>query len=502
MLRVYIRSISIKVSNQDRVKYNFKPTSNLITSSGKNTLGKTSLVRFLLWGLGLNISLTNSFFAAYSETEIILEKSNIKSIIRKNHNLELISISGERSTYDLPNDEEFVLNKLFSGIPKDLLEFVIGYFYFDQDGGYKSWNKGPVVQKLSKSDSKEYKISIQVILSEIGDIDFKKFAKTQQALKQISEQTKQVNKIIRTNEIVNSSQSKSVAGFETEDEQLRDKIAQKRLELARVTEKEKMYTQNLKDQKNLEMLITKLKLQVNIDGSIYEVTNQNLVQDPTLEIKLSEYANYYKKLSQSISSELHDLTENRKVLLAANENDPKDTLFDEISGYSKLRKLLTYSGISSNDTKAAHKEIMTSLKEHKKKFENDIKSQDAYAQIWNEAVKLARDLNLSTFFSYKKNRLLDESIKASGAKRTQVIFVYRLAVLKYFMSTFNFFPPLVVDSPASSEMDERNLEQVLKMIKNNFSELQILIATNQNTDIKFDNTLHIENGVIKTLTDN
>lgn len=59
-----------------------------------------------------------------------------------------MTVSGETIAYKLLNDEESVLSRLFSEISKAILEFVIGYFYFDQDGGCKSWSKGPVVQKL------------------------------------------------------------------------------------------------------------------------------------------------------------------------------------------------------------------------------------------------------------------------------------------------------------------------------------------------------------------
>ena len=92
-----------------------------------------------------------------------------------------------------------------------------------------------------------------------------------------------------------------------------------------------------------------------------------------------------------------------------------------------------------------------------------------------------------------------DRISESGAQRSLVVVAYRLGIMKYLYETYKIATPLVLDSPASSEMDTANLNRLLLMITKKFPEFQIIVATNQKTDVEFTNKITLINGVVDTL---
>ncbi|MFC6163221.1 hypothetical protein ACFP3T_00775 [Lactiplantibacillus dongliensis] len=492
-----IDSINIIYSNTAPKQYSLSDTSTLMSSDGKNTKGKTSLIRFLIWGLGFNVSLTNQFKLMYSETVITLKDSPFISINRKGNKVILKSDDNENS-YSLPNDEDKVLKLIFPNVPVDILPQLLGFMYFDQDGGYKAWNRNVVTQRLGNDRS--YKISIESLLASLGKVDYQDFLSKQKSLDKVKKETTNFGNLLNSIYHISPDTHAELANVESDIQNLNDQISQRELELTRIKNKRMIYSSSLKDQNNFNSLLKKLSIKIKVGKNIVNVTDENIIQDRHLNTRLTEFEKHYRHMENTMSKELNNLKEKRDVLISTHTepNDPEN-LFNSENNFKHLLDLLRSSGISLQDTHAATSDISTAAIKNNKEFKEDIKKTPAYSDIWNTIVFLASKIGLSGSINHHNNRLLASKISESGARRSLTVISYRLGILRYLYDTYNIQPPLIFDSPASSEMDTENLNVLLSMITSQFSEFQTIIATNQETDTFFDKKIIIQDGVIGTL---
>ncbi|HJE45253.1 hypothetical protein [Levilactobacillus namurensis] len=491
-----IKSIIISYSNTKPKEFIFSETNNLISSNGKNTRGKTSLIRFLIWGLGFNVALTNHFKPMYSETLITLKKSPILSINRKGNKIVLTFVD-KKHQFILPNDENQVHKLVFPEIPSKILPQLLGFIYFDQDGGYKAWNRNTVTQRLGNDRS--YKISIESLLAILGKIDYESYFNMQSSLEKVKKETTSFTNLLDSLHLsqLNSSDLRNSVQKNILD--LNDDISKKELELSQIKEKRSIYSSSLRDQKNFNRLLKKLSIKIKNGKNIIDVTNENIIQDKHLNTRLTEFEKYYRYQENTLSRELSVLKEKRDVLIATSpNNEDVSTLFTSENNFKRLTNLLSVSGISLEDTKAATATISIASRDNKIQFLNKIKNTSAYSGIWNIIVSLSSKVGLSSSINHRNNRLLATKVSESGARRSLTVIVYRLGILKYLHDVYNAQLPLIFDSPASSEMDTDNLDILLTMITTQFSNFQIFIATNQETEISFSKKIIILNGVVDT----
>lgn len=73
---------------------------------------------------------------------------------------------------------------------------------------------------------------------------------------------------------------------------------------------------------------------------------------------------------------------------------------------------------------------------------------------------------------------------SSGAKRMMLVLAYRLAYLDFLKLKQSISLPLIIDSPAQ-ELDQKNLSLMLDVLKEKFSNHQIIIATTTLLDLPY-----------------
>lgn len=499
-----IKSITIKYSNVSvnlLKKYSFDKTKiNLISSNGINSRGKTSLIRFIIWGLGYNISLTSEFSSSYAETQIEIEQSDLSTIVRKRNTIEFHYKDNTVESLSLPDDALEIEKSIFSNIitdVDDVYKQLIGYFYFEQDSGYHAWNRGSVIQQLD-DDSVSYKINIDALLAAWVNVDYDKYLKQKSYYTSASNATKGLTKLIDTAKNISLNDSN-----QEKAQQISDKISQLTLELERVKERKAIYSQSIKDYEAFYSLIDKLAINIKYGGKIISVTKDNLLDDKRLNFKLRGYKGYYSDLEKRLEKDIKDLKKDRSLLLTITENDKQTELIEADNNYKKIQKSVLSTGISSKEIDRVHRQMYGLKTRWENDFKDKLISSIAYTDIWNNIVNLAENIKFqgsSKYFGFKENNLLRRKMPFSGADRTMAVLVYRLGILLYLEKIFNIKLPIIIDSIASQEMDKINVASVISMLKKHFKGHQIIIATNQAVNLTKDiNKMLIINGVFGTL---
>ena len=136
-----INSIEISSSFKSK-KYDLENSFNLIFSE-KNSKGKTTLLRFILYGLGYNIPPTEGIgdFDNYRIKVLVTINKNQVSLIRNGESITLKNDNDEKVF--LLQEEQYELQALLFGI-EDLLilENLLAVFYIDQEKGWTMLNRG------------------------------------------------------------------------------------------------------------------------------------------------------------------------------------------------------------------------------------------------------------------------------------------------------------------------------------------------------------------------
>ena len=124
----------------------------------------------------------------------------------------------------------------------------------------------------------------------------------------------------------------------------------------------------------------------------------------------------------------------------------------------------------------------------------DILNGHAFAGIGGVVVTGVRDLNDTHEFVMNHNALGKE---LSGAVLHKTVFAFRLAYIIEIEKALGIKLPIILDSPSGKEVDQANIQLVVDILKRDFSDNQIIIASIFRYDFDEVNTIEIVNRLIE-----
>ncbi|WP_208606700.1 hypothetical protein [Exiguobacterium profundum] len=206
---------------------------------------------------------------------------------------------------------------------------------------------------------------------------------------------------------------------------------------------------------------TGLEIPVKKDNIIHFSENQRYIETRLLMLKndFSKVNKEIKELELEIkkSSNLFSLqSEIKKVdYLISKVNIPFEHLEKTISSLKKQKKLLNAEikkKISANNT------VLNNLH--------------------SNILKYADLLNVGQYINQKKDYIFTSDLKSlSGAVLHKIVFSFKMAYITELQNYLGYKVPIVLDSPSGRELDKVNIEETLQILKSDFSENQIIIAS-------------------------
>ncbi|MDR2408151.1 MAG: hypothetical protein LBE13_08575, partial [Bacteroidales bacterium] len=129
-------------------KFLFQSTVNIIHSE-KNSVGKTTLLRFLIYALGYAVPSTKGINFNNFELELIVEtEDGKKCTLFRNNNIIIFFRDKEELTFSLPSDLNELHQKVFGIKNCEVLENLLGVFYVDQEKGWTLLNRGKAIGNI------------------------------------------------------------------------------------------------------------------------------------------------------------------------------------------------------------------------------------------------------------------------------------------------------------------------------------------------------------------
>ena len=473
-----MKIIALKVkSGLFEKDFTFNTNINIIYSS-KNGCGKTTLVRMLLYALGFNIPNTKNL--KFEKLELILSLQheslgNIKLIREHNIQIELHK-DNKIQTFSLPSERLRLHKLIFNTTNEDILNNILGTFYIDQEKGWTLLNRGKVIGSVH--------FNIEELFRGLGNKDSSKL---------IQEKNNIINQINQYNQIFKISEYQKL--IETEANELMtdfDSALINKLEILRIEYVQKLREFRkiglLTDNKNFKKYIEEMKILVQINDLIFPLTSNNIVG--------------YTDSIESIKSKLLFITNDINRISSQIKELEKSLPYKDDQGQLFITEKWTKSFNASLSkipiNKRAIEEHIRFLKAQQENINRKLKvltreNNSAIVSFYKIIQEYAQKLQINLGTDIPLNYIFTSNLKElSGALLQKLVFAFKIGYILETEKALGIKLPIIIDSPTAKELDAQNVKLMLDILKNDFPNNQIIIASIYKYDFDDNNTTFIE----------
>lgn len=471
------KSIHLKEGFFERT-IKFSEGVNLIHSE-KNSCGKTTLLRFMLYALGYNIPNTRKIKFDRCEVELEIECEMAGTVLLKRYSDIAIEATFEdkKSTFVLP-EQKADLHKIIFGTENiDILENILGAFYVDQEKGWTLLNRGVVIGSIH--------FNIEELIRGLAGCDCSDLIRKESQLSRELTKYKQMFSVAQYKETLDEESGTLVAdSYEEETDvainQLLLRKKQLKAELRRIDN-------TLSDNRRFKKFVVDMKLLIEApDGSVFPVTENNIVgMNDAIDLLVAKRKIVSTELAK-ISSQLDRLEKE------------KDKEYEQLEFYKSASQLEIF------DKRIARMPINPlAIKQEIGRLEKEIKSvrteitnitknnNKVVSALSQDVIKYAEELGLGNQETIPASYLFTSNLKElSGAVLHKTAFAFRLAYIIAIENALKIKLPIILDSPSGKEVDHANIKLMMDILKRDFADHQIIIASIFNYD--FDEAKIIE----------
>lgn len=457
-----IKSIYIRDGLFER-NITFEENVNLIFSK-KNSCGKTTLIRLILYAMGYSVPSTKKikFEKCFTKIELILDSGDNIFLTRENsYSISLIS-DNEEEIYVLPEQICALHSKLFCTDNVDILNNLLGAYYFDQEKGWTLLNRGVVIGSIH--------FNIDEMVRGISGKDCSTLIAREKRIGSDLAKYRQMFSISQYRDSISEDSLVTDTYQETKNielEQLRMKQSSIEREIRRIN-------QSITGNRKFQEFVADMKLLIKTeDGQCITVTKDNIVGlNDSIELLVAK-----KKM---LSCELAEIVSKIDRILREQEKENGQLSFFESESIVEAfdRKIVS---IPMNQV-AIKKEIDKLEKEQKQVREEITRisrsDNDVVTSLYNTIVKYATELEIGDSESITKKYLFTSNLKElTGAVLHKTVFAFKMAYILELEKHLKIRLPIILDSPSGKEVDQENIELMMNILKRDFKENQIIIAS-------------------------
>lgn len=477
-----IECVTIRYGMYEKV-FPFSNGNNLIHSQN-NSVGKTTLMRVILYSIGYSVPGTKMFPLEKYEVEakIITEEEKEIRLVRKTPSYIVCHEGEESQTFCLPEQLPELQVKFFKTEDIDILDNLLGVFYLDQEKGWTLLNRGVVigsnhfnvedfVQGLSGRDCSDLKRQKIKLEAELGKYE------------QISNVTKYKESLART--------SGSILKENPEDE-LDSLIELKQVELNLAQKELSRIDRSLKSNQQVKSFIDQMKLTVETpDGSLLKVTADNVVG-------LNDSIDYLIAKRKIQSIECNKLL-NALSRLREKKKQATDVFFTVESIADAFDEMVQKFPYGYMKVESIKENLKQQLKAVRKQISDRTKYNNAVLNsMYANVIKYAEELGVGDGQTINLNYLFTSNLKVlSGALLHKSVFSFRLAYILEVKKILGVKLPIILDSPSGKEIDPQNVQMMINILKRDFSDHQIIIASIFEYDLPEVNKIELKNRLLE-----
>ena len=469
-----IQSLTITEGKKTKT-YQFSSQANLIHSDD-NTVGKTTLLRLMLYALGYQIPNTKNMKFEKCITQVVLT-SNGKTFHIKREN-EYLLVDDETSTeyYILPTELNQFHAVVFGTDNNDVLNNLLGTFYMDQEKGWTLLNRGKVIGSIG--------FSIEKFILGLSERDYQKLQSELQLLEREVKKYQQMRDIAQYQREIYEEKGDIV--HDTYDEILQRDLSVYMFDVEALRKELKQITDTIADNTSIRKFIEKMSLWVKSpEGTKIPVNEDTIIGlDDNNDFLISR-----KHLLTSQIAKLEQKIENlRNMIYYQSQRPTTETLIESFD------KNLSQIAIDAKTVNSILDELIERQNEVRRQLTELAKNNnDILEQMYSDILSYGAELGLTQYMSSGIGFVFTRNLKElTGATLMKMVFAFKMSYIRAVDRVLNIKLPLILDSPSGKELDQYNIQKLMDIIDRDFSENQVIIASIYH--YKLDNLTTIEMG--------
>lgn len=482
-------SIKLKESGEERTII-FSEGNNLVHSN-QNSKGKTTLLRILLYSIGFNVPSTKNIKFEQCKIEVNITTDNGETISLIRHCREYIILENGNATitYILPSQQQNLQKIIFQTESSDILNNILGSFYFDQEKGWTLLNRGVVIGSN--------RFNIEELIRGINNVDCSNIILLREQKHQELQKYKQMYSVSKYQETIDMATQNLTS--ESYNQIVESQIEQYKIQKTSLKRELKRIDDVLQENERFQKFIADVGLVIALpNGETVAVTEDNI-------IGLSDSINYLITKKKIISSEFNKLSLAIDKLEKEKRREQQQLDFFEDSS----------NAIEIFDKQIARIPINAIVLEKKiKNTENEIKKlnqriraltrfKDGHSTItslYNNAKKYLTELGQNGAYLTERYLFTSNLKELSGAILHNTVFSFRISCLLEIEKYLNIKLPIILDSPSGKEIDSENIKKLVNILRRDFADHQIIIASIYKYDLDSINMITINNRLIEMET--
>ncbi|WP_395322144.1 hypothetical protein [Levilactobacillus parabrevis] len=462
----------------DNKKFQFDLGTTLIYSQ-KNSRGKTSLIRLVLYALGYPIPSTKGINFSKLNLEIGIIQRNQKMILRRHDTIINVEVNKNIRTYKLPEDFTEVLANIFEIEDPKLADNLLGLIYFDQDKGWTLLNRGIVIGKI--------RFKIETLLDGISNTDAEKIQIEMDSKKEERKVLLQIRTLLTLNmESRKNEDDINWSGIDEIQDQIRSidmDINKKKFKISRLDE-------IIKSNDRFYKLIDDMHLVIKVDNRAIPVSKENIMDfNFNQAVLTAQIAREKRGLSDCIVQRNKMSKDLNKQL----------SLFSDQDQIRRFNDAIGKIDITQDSMESTLKENSREINRLKSLQKNSLGSINQVRKIYNTIVKFAKILGVQDTLDEDEDFIFTRDLKRySGAKLHLLVFAYRMAVLKVVQNQDDKTFPIIIDSPMAGEVDAENVKKMFELLDQEFPDNQKIFASIYEYNRTWDAKIILDEGLMNS----
>ena len=443
----------------------FESGFNLIFSE-KNSTGKTTLMRCLLYGLGYAVPGTKKFKIESCSIKVVLEKDDGTILTLKRNTADSIEVLEEDAqiSYALPVQSKELYEKIFGTDNEEILNNLLGAIYADQEKGWTLLNRGKVIAGVH--------FNINELIRGLSGRNCEDIILRKKKVERNLKKYKQILNIAEYRESISSANDSLMKDGYNRERVL--KLDQLRAEGDAIKKDIKSLDDNIKNNKKAFEFIDDMKLVIRLDGGEEVCVTRDMVVGASDSIDLLKTK---KKLFIPRLEKV--LEEVERLELEIKDEEQQLSLFPTESLADVFDRKMINVDISPIDVNR----VISNLKKERKALEDQISrftndSNDVTQSMIKTVQQYMGELGDSEAEKMTWKYLFTSNLKElSGAVLHKTVFSFRLAYITEIEKVLGIKLPILLDSPRGKEVDGINIDKMMQILQRDFSDNQIIIAS-------------------------
>jgi hypothetical protein len=472
--------------------FSFSDGINLIHSK-VNSVGKTTLLRFILFSLGYPIpDMKGINFDNFDLDLEIIDESNNKCHVQRRKDFISYITNEEASNFSLPSDLNKLHKLLFNIENNEVLENLLGSFYMDQEKGWTLLNRGIVIGKI--------RFNIEGLVRGLSDRSDKILLDKLASLKREMQKYKYMFDMAKYQKEVKKL-GEDIA-YDSPEEKIDTQIRILLNERLPIQDELDRIRNVIKDNKKFIDFISSYNIVViNSEGTEIRV-NASTIKG------FDDNVNYLITKRRFCEKDIFEI--DRKINNLRKQQQKNDVLINLQTNTQVFDGRVLNIPIDQIVIDKAIKKIAEEIRFLETKITNKIKIKNPVVFELHESIKnyaLKLNINEKYIRPYEDFIFTDDLKTLSGAILHKIVFCFKMSYIKTVRKYTGAILPIILDSPSGREIDEININEMMKILNADFTDHQIIIAsihTYRLDNIKkieiVDHLLHLKSEVIQNDT--